>query len=564
MKRIGEVRRAQLVTTYGVGSVVAFNDKSYMVAGLDRWTISEPDLMEPRLARRLRVSGFVSPPAEGNRHDIPVVRFPVQHVCADCGLLQEVRSLLDEVRCRACQARLVPSRFVICCPRGHIDDFPYFKWVHAGRERIEGEKHTLFIDIKGVSASLQAIVVRCSCGEARTMHGAFAKTAIGRCTGRSPWIGGPAETCNETARTLQRGASNVWFSVVESSLSIPPWSDAVFSVLDRHWMVLKTLKDREILRNTLAQMPSVKASGFEIDDIVDVALQRQSGDNADDDGDLRFEEYQALSRGYPQKRTGDQFVCVPAKDCSAYIKRIFSRVMLATRLREVRALRSFTRLFPSAPGVKASDLPPIAADQRDWLPAIEVNGEGVFFVFEENRLAAWEVRADVRQRAAVINTRYLSRIGQMGASSTLVITPRLLLLHTFAHALINQWALDCGYPAASLRERLYISDHMAGILIYTATGDSAGSLGGVIGQASPLRLEPSIFEAIGRSGWCSADPVCIEADAQGTDSLNKAACHACVLLPEVSCEYGNVLLDRGMLVGWPEHQDAGFFSDLEG
>jgi hypothetical protein len=311
-------------------------------------------------------------------------------------------------------------------------------------------------------------------------------------------------------------------------------------------------------------MKSVVASGFDLDDIVDVALQRQVGETDDDTGaDLKYEEYRALCHGYPQNRVGDQFVCVPAKELSAYISQLFQRVMLVTRLREVRALCSFTRLTPYAPGTRSEDTAPLALESHDWLPAIEVTGEGVFFELEDKRLRDWESRADVKQRALIINQRYRDFIAQQKLTSELVVSPRRLLLHTLAHALINQWSLECGYPAASLRERLYIGSHMAGFLIYTATGDSAGSLGGIIGQAAPHRLEPGIHEAVARATWCSSDPLCVEADAQGANSLNLAACHACVLLPEVSCELSNVFLDRGMLIGWPEHPDAGFFSDTE-
>jgi hypothetical protein len=101
---------------------------------------------------------------------------------------------------------------------------------------------------------------------------------------------------------------------------------------------------------------------------------------------------------------------------------------------------------------------------------------------------------------------------------------------------------------------------MAGLLVYTATSDSAGSLGGVIAQADPGRLEVTIQEALERVSWCSADPLCSESEAAGVDSLNLAACHACVLLPEVSCEEMNVLLDRGLLTGTPGNPSLGLFA----
>jgi hypothetical protein len=143
-----------------------------------------------------------------------------------------------------------------------------------------------------------------------------------------------------------------------------------------------------------------------------------------------------------------------------------------------------------------------------------------------------------------------------------VITPRLVLVHTFAHALVDQFALDAGYPAASLRERLYVGDDMTGLLVYTASTDSAGSLGGLVAQGEPETLQQAFMAAVARASWCSADPICVETEAQGADGLNLAACHACVLLPETSCEEMNVLLDRALLVGTPQDPTLGFFSQF--
>ena len=137
-----------------------------------------------------------------------------------------------------------------------------------------------------------------------------------------------------------------------------------------------------------------------------------------------------------------------------------------------------------------------------------------------------------------------------------------MLVHSLAHALITQWALDCGYPAASLRERLYVSDEMAGFLIYTATSDSAGSLGGIVGLAENGDLDDLISEALREASWCSSDPLCIESEGGGVDALNLAACHACLLLPEVSCEEMNVLLDRALLVGTADNPSMAFFAEL--
>ena len=143
------------------------------------------------------------------------------------------------------------------------------------------------------------------------------------------------------------------------------------------------------------------------------------------------------------------------------------------------------------------------------------------------------------------------------------ITPRFVLLHTFAHLLINQLVQDCGYGSASLRERIYSADGdspMAGILIFTAAGDSEGTMGGLVRMGQSDRLEEVIRRALEKARWCSTDPVCIESKGQGPDNCNLAACHSCALLPETSCEEQNRLLDRGVVIGTIEKPGLGFFT----
>jgi hypothetical protein len=142
-----------------------------------------------------------------------------------------------------------------------------------------------------------------------------------------------------------------------------------------------------------------------------------------------------------------------------------------------------------------------------------------------------------------------------------------LLVHSLAHILINQLVFDCGYSTASLRERLYVSADsaapMAAFMIYTAAGDAEGTLGGLVRLGHPERFGPVVGRALGRASWCSADPVCSEhLGGQGSKLANLAACHACVLLPETSCETINQGLDRAMVIGTPDDRERGFMSDL--
>lgn len=559
----GEVRRAQLITTYGVGALVALEDESFIVRGIDQWPVDGPNLQQPRLERALQVPGFALPPASENHQDIPVARFPRWYSCPSCHRLDDHRKLATFAsnKCNKCDVAMIPSRFVIACENGHIDDFPYMRWVHRGAPDPKRD-HQLSIDSTGMTASLRSIRIECVCGEIATMEDSFSRTAlrgIAACLGRRPWLAGSADGhCDRSPRTIQRGASNVWFASTRSALSIPPWSEAAFKAMNQYWGALKAVP-ADALAATIEGMQLAPRTGYAVEDLVEAVRQRRR-DETDggsiDPAAMRAQEYQALYRGAPDTPANSDFVCVKG-ELGSYGSRWFDRVMLAKRLREVRALVGFTRLFPSGPENTAQRAP-LFVDDPGWLPAIEVRGEGVFLSLDVSRLSEWERLPSVSARAGIVNQRYVRRFEGSGHPPDRAITPRLLLTHTLAHVLINQWALESGYPTASLRERLFVGEDHAGILVYTATSDSAGSLGGVVAQAESDRLDATLSEAIARAGWCSSDPICIESEAAGADSLNLAACHACLLLPEVSCEERNVLLDRALLIGAPDAPDVGF------
>jgi hypothetical protein len=569
-KRIGKVRRSQLISTYGIGAIIPFEEGSVMVAGLEKWSSGHPDINEPRLSRKLGVRGFVRPPASENESapDIPVVRFPTVYYCpGDCKRVSHIRYLAaqNSNKCLNCNVKLIPSRFIVVCPNGHIDDFPYFEWVHKGQSQTEKQSHTLKLNAKGISASLRDIEISCSCGvQPRTMEGSFAYGAlknIKQCRGRRPWIG-DLEVCDQIPRTLQRGASNVYFPIVQSALSIPPWSEGAYKILNSGWHILQHIPDLA-LNQTIADMQLAKGTPYTIEQLVQAVIQRKKGEAFT--GSLLDEEYVALCKGHAETERTQDFVCEESPGFDE-VADIFDRVMIVPKLKEVRALTGFTRLHPPI-SEKDEKIAKLSFNPPEWYPAIEVLGEGVFFKLSDEQLTEWEKNSKVVQRAERINQRYREKMAEYKQTPQRDITARFLLIHTLAHALIQQWSLDCGYPASSLRERLYVSEPahhslMTGLLIYTATTDAAGSLGGVVALADENRLRESVVNAILRASWCSADPLCVEADAAGTDSLNLAACHACVLLPETSCEQQNYFLDRAMMVGTPENPEIGFFKDI--
>jgi hypothetical protein len=137
------------------------------------------------------------------------------------------------------------------------------------------------------------------------------------------------------------------------------------------------------------------------------------------------------------------------------------------------------------------------------------------------------------------------------------------MLHTLSHLLIRELALECGYNAASIRERIYADTSglrpQAGILIYTAAADSDGTLGGLVDLGKPENLGRLLEQALNRSKICSSDPLCSEHDPEKDRSLHGSSCHACSLVAETSCEPGNRYLDRSLLIPTLERGDAAFF-----
>ncbi|MFJ1543563.1 DrmB family protein [Streptomyces sp. NPDC088246] len=596
-RKLGEIRRAQLITTYGVGAMIAVENESFLVRGIDSWDVSEaPFISEPRLAWQLGVSGFRMPPApdpDSARDGVRAVRFPEMYSCPHCHRLQPFRkfnSPVGRAECSTCQESLVPSRFVIACTHGHLEDFPYWKWVHRGNRTPSGAcGGQLSFQADGSTASLRAVLIGCSCGvEKVSMEGSFRRQALRdlgiRCSGRRPWLkDAPAESCQEPPRTLQRGSSSVWFPVMHSALSIPPWSQGIAKLVAPFYDRFKEEDPASIKAYVRIGKLLLHHPKYTEDDVVAEVERRRAAETAaaeqaDDTeaakraGDYRRKlyegEYRSLSKPHPEDAEEEQeFVCEPPTTPIDALRSShgLTQVMLVKRLREVRALQSFRRVDEPSPADSQLRQAAISQTKPNWLPAFEVSGEGVFLRLDPERLRIWEEQPEQVARATRIRENHERLLSARAGDSDKPVppspaTPRFLLLHALAHTLINEWSLDGGYPAASLRERLYSDEDMAGVLIYTATSDSAGSLGGVVAQGEPDRLAASLRAALHRASWCSNDPLCMESEASGADSLNMAACHACLLLPETSCENNNILLDRAALVGTPDGRVPGFFT----
>ena len=603
------VRRDSLISPWGVGAIVPFpHDESLMVAGTDFWfdkeksqDYSDFQIIDERLSKRLGGKLFVAPPdyrktTEDSMHAnmrIPAVRFPRWQYCPVCGNMEKVGESGSRIHCPGDNRKgngketycsrnrskskklplMIPERFIAVCENGHIEDFPIMEWVHSKAELPILSDCKIIRSTGGSSSSLAGIRYTCTCGASATMAGAFAKGALDKigytCTGHRPWLGSANdERCGKSLRVVQRGASNVWFASIISSIYIP-WipkftnqatKDCVAKGVNKFKsQLVNGQPDVESIRRFVETLHEMLDPDIAVEDavgeIVATLLNRGSEQKEESENDYRLQEFEVLTRN-AGKTTEELFVKnYPSSKYSglSYLK----SVSMVHKLRETRAFIGFKRLDP-----EGGRLASISVNEMPWIPAVKNSGEGIMLEFDYDMLEKWAAGADVVKRVKIIEDN-LRASGKLKKEH---LDPKYILLHTLSHCMINALANQSGYASASIREKIYCCKYkgenlkMAGILIYTASGDSEGSLGGLVRQASAGRLEEIILRAVSEARWCASDPVCIQSTGQGQDGCNLAACHNCALLPETSCENKNMLLDRGLMIGTLDNPNLGFFN----
>lgn len=621
---LGMVRRSQVIG-YGPGAIIDFRagaqgggPVSIVAASLDSWqetapidgTISDPHMLfEPRLQKVLQKSHFRQPPIDDSKpqdkpnRQLRGYRFPAWLICPDCNRLDYAnrwaRSSGDGARwCEPCSNRkghrvfVVPTRFVTACENGHLDEFPWHFWIRRahifgqGRgprpeclDKDEGRRSQCEFRLENSGGSgLESLTLKCThCNAGAQMGGIFAQDALKgmSCSGREPWIEeASSEQCFASPRTMQRGASNLYFPVTYSALSIPPWSGGEFLELQSSWATLKRLT-KEVLDENLRVYAENYASihNKTRDQYIAHVRRLLTMDEELTHEDIRPQEYEALR--IENSKTSPDFK-TKSEQVPGELSEHFESLVRVQRLREVRALVSFKRIRPhidiADPGVGRFGRLCAEGSDVNWLPAVEVRGEGIFIEFSRDQVQDWIRREPiVLQRLAKLNNEYrafLERTTGQEHPDTEVSVEQVLV-HSFSHAFIKRLAFEAGYDAASLRERLFVGTDpwMAGVLVYTSTPDSDGTLGGLERQGLPSNILKLVRGAIADISTCSSDPLCHRGISSTSELLNLAACHSCLFLPETSCELGNRLLDRLLLIGndiddndTPEFE--GYFTEL--
>lgn len=615
--RVGEIRPSQLLYTYGVGAIVDLPRLSVIVTGLEDWPTNPQyalPIVEDRLLTAVRyqlptVGKLLTPPVvadsglppdpfdSATRVGVPVAAFPRWMVCPYCRLLAPLSSGLFKLReapfrpentayhhenCnKARSPMVVPARFLVACESGHLDDFPWVDFAHRGEPC--GSPLLRLLEY-GPSGEARDLEVRCdSCGAQRRMAEAFGaknREQMPLCRGRRPHLRDydPAG-CTHKMRTLTLGASNTWFPVVYSAVAIPVDSGKLPQLVDEKWAILQNVQDV----NGVTLLRSIgQLSGFdeyspqEVWQAIETRRRQDAGElpPPSEHPDLKAPEWQVFSQYNPQLN-GEDFRLRPVAPPTRF-RQYIDQVVLVERLREVRAMVGFSRLDAAGeltdPDLSVAIEPaPLVRQDPTWVPAAEVRGEGIFIQFNEQMIQQWVGETAVDRRAAEFveahkkwrAVRYIPDPEQGFPGM------RYILIHSFAHALMRQLALESGYAAASIRERIYArppqreGGPMAGLLIYTAAPDSEGTLGGLVSLGQPEVLGRHMSLALEAMRLCASDPLCAEHPPSRTGrTLHAAACHACLFAPETSCERGNKYLDRSALIPTLEHDDIAFFKEL--
>ena len=597
--KMGELRRTQLVSTHGPGAVVDYLAErggeavAGVTLGLDRWNTAEcRKVVDPALQRMLGVRQLNEPPVSLKKSDangseyvpaLPAARFPEWLECPVCHYLQPAdhwrkKNMRSAVRlCSRCtdetgkDVAALPARFMVICDGGHLADFPWMDWVEHDHDCKRRGKMRL--ENKG--AGLRNLFLRCvDCGQQHPMTNAVTNVgrALKHCPAGRPWLGDTdPEGCTRRPMTALRGSANLYFPAIASALTIPPWTDDFRERLAQGglWDALMDAKEdfaqdddpedyerslkkiaRRLARMIDPDAPNEVDARASIDAFL--AAYAELPATAESEPLLRKEEWlQFLRSEHQDDRTFETRAEAVPPHCAAW----FDAFVRVPRLREVRVLRGFTRRYPP----NGTSDPPVAPITRDakWLPVMETLGEGVFIALNEESLALWERDEAIQSRAEELHWSWVKewreRYKRHDEPPT-KITPRLLLVHGIAHALMLELSITCGYGTASLQERLYVSEPgdatpMAGLLIYTASSDSDGTLGGLEREGLSTRLAGSLQRAVARMQWCSSDPLCLRGISSTSDTLNGAACHSCLFVSETSCELFNRSLDRVMMIG---------------
>ncbi|WP_062378856.1 DUF1998 domain-containing protein [Demequina pelophila] len=574
---VHELRLSESLSPFGVGAIADVLGESLIAPDTSWWDLKySPVIHCERLSARIGAGELREPPTHAGRAGRDAAglrywRFPAWRFCERCQRLSQYSRSEKGAWTNKCDCGgfRVPMRYIAICRGGsHAQDIPWFQWAHRGNDAgvteevrvCKAYKELEFVQAPEHGEGLQSLRVRCrKCRRSRPLSDLVQNASLLRdgikCLGRQPWEY-DGEPCDHELVAVQRGATGNYISERVSALDIPestPASVRMAEKISAHAFFQKVVEDSGGPQAEMVAEWISDELGVSAELVLEVARTRNEPSESPA-LDLKDGEWAAFVEKLESGRddTAGALVVdgwqVSSAEPLPALGSVLSHVGQVRRVREVRTLVGFRRHSADAKLVPA-DLDP-GRRRNPAFPAIELFGEGVFLRFAESRLAGWEALPEVQNRAAIL---VASREESSWAHRLEYPAPRYIALHTIAHLLIRRLAFESGYSSASLQERIYAStsrvDNTAGVFVYTAAGDAQGTLGGLVRLGRPDLLFPILLAALGDADVCSNDPVCLESDRHRAAQLNLAACHGCALVSETSCESGNRLLDRRLVLG---------------
>ncbi|GGP11241.1 DUF1998 domain-containing protein [Oceanobacillus neutriphilus] len=507
------------------------------------------------------------------------------------------------------KTELVPVRIICACKNGHAQDFPWLEWPHEGMSYNEYKNHEIKLESTGQSGSISDLIVTCkTCStkdpkkrKSRNLMGVFDEKNfqkkiedIGiKCRGNYEWKKSESgKKCNEGLRVLLKNANNFYFPNISSSVNIPFKENKLiemiqncpeYSSLEDELKSVSKVDGIEKLNNNIKIKmlmewiaDKIEKKFDEVKNEISVKFFKLKTSEANGNiMDYRRPEFDVLTGQEEYDKDSERFniqIFSPSKFTQSPYNKLIDGITLVHQLEVVSALRSYSRIETTDSELMKEKI----LDGEETIDeAVEVSlkrkdgyyvgmrslGEGIFISLNPNLVKDWKKRI---KNTSVYN-RIIRKEAKVRFKDELSYTKcDYYLIHTLSHLLIKELSFSSGYSSSALKERIYFSDakdeEMYGILIYTSSADSEGTLGGLAKQGVPEKFFEILDSCLEKAQWCSFDPVCIESDSQGRDSLNAAACHACSLISETSCEKMNVFLDRGVLIGSIDEPNLGFFS----
>ena len=342
---------------------------------------------------------------------------------------------------------------------------------------------------------------------------------------------------------------------------------AVGKIWDSH---LKIVQDRTFL-TMLKTIDQVKEAldGFDDEEVMQAITARRAGQEGPPQRKIKAAEFELLSCGQPTIGKNEHHSVFYAEEFpkdrwKTDLTKTWNALWSST-VCEVTALVGYTRfdyLSPDIDGEFDLNLRPAKLGiNTNWIPAVENKGEGLFLQFSKDAVDQWKQRPAVKDQARKLERGLQQWCLEQDIQQRPFFGAPYVMLHSLSHLLINAIALECGYPAASIKERIYANEDQGyGILLYTACSDSLGTLGGLANAAKSIGHY--LKTALEMGQLCSNDPICAQHDAGDANErryLQGAACHGCLLISETSCELFNDFLDRSFVVPTVACQGAEFF-----